>query len=64
MRNCRRVASWLNQTFKVGAYALRDLDLRDAEDEQIFQKARQQGIVIISKDSDFIEMVLRLGIPP
>ena len=44
-------------------YALRDLDLRDAEDEQIFQKARQQGVVIMSKDSDFVDMVLRLGVP-
>jgi predicted nuclease of predicted toxin-antitoxin system len=58
------LASWLTQTFNVEAYALRDLNLRDAEDEQIFQKARQQGIVIISKDSDFVEMVLRLGAPP
>jgi predicted nuclease of predicted toxin-antitoxin system len=59
-----QLADWLVQTFKVEAYALRDLNLRDAEDEQIFQKARHQGIVIISKDSDFVEMVLRLGIPP
>ena len=59
-----QLASWLKQTFKVDAYALRDLHLRDSEDEQIFQKARQQGIVIISKDSDFVEMVLRLGTPP
>jgi predicted nuclease of predicted toxin-antitoxin system len=36
----------------VEALALRDQYLRDAEDEQIFQKARKQGIVIISKDSD------------
>jgi len=59
-----QLAIWLSQTFKVEAYSLRDLDLRDAEDEQIFQQARQQGIVIISKDSDFVDMVLRLGIPP
>ncbi|MEE7625525.1 DUF5615 family PIN-like protein [Methylobacter sp. Wu8] len=59
-----QLASWLSQTFKVEAYALRDLQLRDAEDERIFQKARQQGIVLISKDSDFVEMVLRLGTPP
>ena len=44
-------------------YALRDRHLRDAEDEQIFQQARHQGIVIISKDGEFVEMVLRLGIP-
>ncbi|MFI3217716.1 MAG: DUF5615 family PIN-like protein [Methylococcales bacterium] len=59
-----QLAIWLSQTFKVEAYSLRDLNLRDAENEQIFQQARQQGIVIISKDSDFVEMVLRLGIPP
>ena len=59
-----QLASWLSQTFNVEAYALRDLDLRDAEDEQIFQKARQQGIVIMSKDSDFVDMVLRFGVPP
>jgi len=59
-----QLAGWLSQTFNVEAYALRDLHLRDAEDEQIFQKARHQGIVIISKDSDFVEMVLRLGAPP
>ena len=59
-----QLASWLSRTFRVEAYALRDLHLRDAEDDQIFQKARHQGIVVISKDSDFVEMVLRLGAPP
>ncbi|QWF70097.1 DUF5615 family PIN-like protein [Methylomonas paludis] len=58
-----RLANWLIQTFNE-AYALRDLNLRDAEDEQIFHTARRPGIVIISKDSDFVEMVLRLGSPP
>jgi predicted nuclease of predicted toxin-antitoxin system len=59
-----QLAVWLSQTFNVEVYALRDLHLRDAEDRQIFQEARQQGAVIISKDSDFVEMVLRLGTPP
>jgi predicted nuclease of predicted toxin-antitoxin system len=47
----------------VEAYALRDLQLRDAEDVTIFQAAQREGIVIISKDSDFVDMVLRLGTP-
>ena len=59
-----QLAKWLSDTFKVEAYALRDLNLRDAEDAEIFEKARQDGIVIISKDSDFVEMILRLGKPP
>jgi len=59
-----QLAAWLSWTFKVEAYALRDLQLRDAEDEQIFQQARQANVVIISKDSDFVEMVLGFGAPP
>jgi len=59
-----QLADWLNRTFGVQAIALRDLGLRDAEDERIFQAARQSGVVLVSKDSDFVEMVLRLGVPP
>lgn len=59
-----QLAVWLTQTFAVEAHAVRDLHLRDAQDETIFHKARHTGAVIISKDSDFVEMVLRLGAPP
>lgn len=43
-----QLASWLSLTFNVEAYALRDQQLRDAEDEQIFQRARQQDIAKIT----------------
>ena len=33
-----QLAKWLSDTFKVEAYALRDLNLRDAEDSEIFEK--------------------------
>ncbi|WP_347987899.1 DUF5615 family PIN-like protein [Methylomonas sp. AM2-LC] len=59
-----QLADWLSWTFKVEAYSLRTLNLRDADDEVIFQKARQANVVIISKDSDFVELILRLGTPP
>jgi predicted nuclease of predicted toxin-antitoxin system len=36
-----QLADWLRWTFKVEAYALRDLNLRDAEDEEIFRQAQQ-----------------------
>jgi predicted nuclease of predicted toxin-antitoxin system len=58
------LASWLNETFDVEAYALRDLQLRDAEDLEIFQAARQVNAIIISKDNDFVELVLRKETPP
>jgi len=33
-----QLASWLSQTFKVEAYALRDLQLRDAKMNRFFKK--------------------------
>ncbi|ELR99773.1 DUF5615 family PIN-like protein [Gloeocapsa sp. PCC 73106] len=58
------LANWLKENFQVEAWALRDLGLRDAEDMDIFNSAKNQTIVIITKDSDFIELVTRFGTPP
>ena len=43
---------------------MRALGLRDATDAEIFQAAQQQGVVLISKDSDFVELISRYGPPP
>lgn len=58
------LAAWLAAQFDVEAFSLRALGLRDAADAAIFLAAQQQGIVIISKDSDFVELVSRYGPPP
>ena len=58
------LAVWLFEQYQVEAYSLRSLGLRDADDAEIFQAAQQQGVVIISKDSDFVEMVSRYGSTP
>jgi len=59
------LAAWLSSIFGVDARALRDLGLRDAEDREIFDAARARAdTVIVSKDSDFVDLVLRLGPPP
>jgi predicted nuclease of predicted toxin-antitoxin system len=57
-------APWLTETFNVQAQSLKFLGLRNAEDETIFEAARQQQVVIVSKDSDFVELVLRFNTPP
>ncbi|MCZ8250730.1 MAG: DUF5615 family PIN-like protein [Microcystis sp.] len=44
--------------------SLRDLSLRDAQDIEIFAAARAENAVIMTKDSDFIDLVCRLGTPP
>nr|WP_274517683.1 MULTISPECIES: DUF5615 family PIN-like protein [Microcystis] len=46
------------------AVALRDLGLRDAEDTEIFQVAKAQRAILMTKDSDFVDLVERLGSPP
>ena len=58
------VARWITETFGLEAHAVRDLGLRNAKDPEIFRAARQEGIVVLSKDSDFVDLVERLGPPP
>lgn len=55
---------WLQATFSVNAYSLRDLGLRDADDFDIFKAAREADAVVITKDHDFVEIHRRLGAPP
>ncbi|NJK33715.1 MAG: DUF5615 family PIN-like protein [Oscillatoriales cyanobacterium SM2_2_1] len=58
------IATWIINTFGITALALRDLDLRDAEDPEIFEAAKAQGVIFMTKDSDFVDLVERLGSPP
>jgi predicted nuclease of predicted toxin-antitoxin system len=58
------IAAWIVGTFGIPAFALRDLGLRDAEDPEIFEAARTQNVILMTKDSDFVDLVERLGAPP
>lgn len=58
------LARWISDNFDVETTALRDLGLRDAKDIEIFEAARVANVVIVTKDSDFIDLVCRLGTPP
>lgn len=58
------LARWLTTTFQVTATAIREQGLRDADDPAIFEAARRAGAVLVSKDTDFVGLVQRLGPPP
>jgi predicted nuclease of predicted toxin-antitoxin system len=58
------IATWITDTFEIPAVALRDLGLRDAEDPEIFEAAKAQDVVLMNKDSDFVDLVERLEAPP
>lgn len=59
-----RLARWIQENLGVEAEALRDINLRDAEDEHIFNQARTKNAIVMTKDRDFVELVNRRGPPP
>jgi predicted nuclease of predicted toxin-antitoxin system len=58
------IAQWLSSTYGVGAVAARDLRLRDARDREIFLTAKDAKAIILTKDSDMVDLVTQLGSPP
>lgn len=58
------IANWISNTLGIEAIALRDIGLRDAEDTEIFDAAKLQQVIVLTKDSDFVDLVERLGSPP
>ena len=58
------LARWLRDELGVDAVAVRELGLRSAEDPAIFAGARGEDAVVLTKDSDFVDLVARLGPPP
>jgi predicted nuclease of predicted toxin-antitoxin system len=59
-----QLAEWLRAEFDCAAFALRELGLRDADDRIIFDRARAENVIVISKDIDFVDLVSRFGAPP
>lgn len=57
-------ADWICNELKFDAKAIRDLGLRDANDEDIFNKARIAEAIVMTKDIDFKILQDRLGAPP
>lgn len=60
----RKLCAWVRQEFGVGCSHLSGLGLRVAEDPVIFAAACGANIVLMTKDSDFIDILARRGPPP
>lgn len=59
-----KLVPWIHETFGVDVLHIRDVELRQAEDQDIFHKARTADAVVMTKDRDFVELLERLGAPP
>jgi predicted nuclease of predicted toxin-antitoxin system len=59
------LAPWINNTFiDIEAKSLKSIGLRDASDLEIFREAKKVNAIILSKDSDFLKILQKLGPPP
>ena len=59
-----RLAQWFGDSLHIAALPVRDVGLRDADDETIYREAAKAGVVVVTKDRDFVDLLLRLGPPP
>jgi len=58
------IANWISDTFSLEAKVLRDIGLRDADDIVIFNYARNNNCIVITKDADFVDLLQKHGAPP
>ncbi|MFP4088736.1 MAG: DUF5615 family PIN-like protein [Cyclobacteriaceae bacterium] len=59
------IAAWINDHFpKCKAISVRQLGLRDAQDQEIFTEARKHKVSIMTKDIDFVKLIEQHGTPP
>ena len=58
------LAHWITESLGIPAVSVRDLGLRDAIDRDIFAAARDATATVLTKDSDFVYLLERLGPPP
>lgn len=58
------IATWIQNQIGIEAIAIRDIGLCYATDDQIFEAARKASAIVMTKDSDFIQILERRGAPP
>ena len=59
------LAAWLGSRYKIVVQHVRELGLQRLPDRELFEAARRlNAAVIVSKDSDFADLVTLLGPPP
>ena len=58
-----RVAGMLASEYP-GSLHVRDVSMESADDDVVWQYAKENGLIIVSKDSDFHDSSLLRGAPP
>lgn len=58
------IAPWISTHFTYEVMSVRVLGLRDADDRDIFYAARNAEAIVMTKDSDFVNLVDLQESPP
>ena len=58
------LAPWIAEKFNCECTSFRDLGFRSASDRTVYFAARERGAIIVSKDSDFVDLLRQHGPPP
>ena len=54
------LAAWINRNYEeIEAQSVRAVGLRDAGDEEIYRAARTAEVTVVTKDSDFLNLITR-----
>jgi len=59
-----KVGQWIQTSFGIRCVMMRDQGMQRTADEQVFEQARRPGVVIMTKDSDFLRLLDAHGPPP
>lgn len=59
-----KLTGWIDEPGSVRAVHVYELGLLNAEDREIYEKARLAGAVVLTKDEDFVRIQDRRGAPP
>jgi predicted nuclease of predicted toxin-antitoxin system len=55
---------WIKNRFGIESFSVSYLGYRDADDIDIFFMAREMKAIVMTKDEDFVKLLLHHGSPP
>ena len=58
------LAGWIRSEYSIDAISVRSLGFHSTDDKNIFFAAQKAGVVVMTKDRDFVHLVERFGVPP
>jgi len=58
------LAIWVKDRFGIDCFSVGYIGYRDADDVDIFFKARELDAIVLTKDEDFVKLLHQYGSPP